>query len=86
MLPCVAEYIGTLLIVGTYAFSGNVAYLVAAFAVVQALIGKISGGHTNPAVSLWAWGAGKLPTATLGMYVAAQVGAALTVVMLQSVA
>jgi len=86
MLPYLAEYLGTLLFVGTIAFSGNVAYVVAAFAVVQGLIGKISGGHINPAVSLWAWGAGKIPTATLGMYVAAQVGAALTVVMLQSVA
>lgn len=86
MLPYIAEYLGSLLVVGTYAFSGNVVYVVAAFAVVQGLIGKISGGHINPAVSLWAWGAGKIPTATLGMYVAAQVGAALTVVMLQSVA
>ena len=86
MLPCIAEFLGSLLIIGTYAFSGNVAYVVAAFELVQGLIGKISGAHVNPAVSLWAWGAGKIPTATLGMYVAAQVGAALVVVMLQSVA
>ena len=85
MYPYIIEYLGTLLFVGTVAFTGNPLYIIASLAVAIGLGGKVSGGHFNPAISTWAWAAGKLPTNTYGMYIAAQLAAATTVWILQSV-
>lgn len=85
MYPYMVEYLGTLLLVGTVAFTGNPVMIVAALAVALGLGAKISGGHFNPAISAWAWLAGKIPTHTLGMYVGAQTAAAVTVWILQTV-
>ena len=42
------------------------------------LVGNISGGHFNPAVSLWAYLAGKITVATLMAYIVAQSAAAVS--------
>jgi aquaporin Z len=84
MAPYVVEFLGTLLLIATIAFSGNPALIVAAFAFAVGLGGKISGGHFNPAVSTWAWFAGKLTTPDYGMYVLAQLGAGLLVWVMAS--
>ena len=85
MYPYVVEYLGTLLLIGAVAFTGNPVMIVAALAVALGLGAKISGGHFNPGISLWAWLAGKIPTHTLGMYVGAQAAAATTIWILQTV-
>ena len=49
----VAEYIGTFfLILSIFASGGNPLVIGGALAVVVLLVGSISGGHINPAVSL----------------------------------
>lgn len=85
MYPYVVEYLGTLLLIGAVAFTGNPVMIVAALAVALGLGAKISGGHFNPAISLWSWLSGKIPTNTAGMYVGAQAAAAATVWILQTV-
>ena len=85
MYPYVVEFLGTLLFVGTVAFTGNPLYILASLAVAIGLGGKISGGHFNPAISTWAWLAGKLPTNTYGLYLGAQLAAAALVWILHTV-
>jgi len=85
MYPYMVEYLGTLLLIGAVAFTGNPVMIVAALAIALGLGSKVSGGHFNPAISLWAWLAGKIPTHTLGMYVGAQTAAATTIWILQFV-
>ena len=85
MYPYVVEYLGTLLLIGAVAFTGNPVMIVAALAVALGLGAKISGGHFNPGISLWAWLAGKIPTNTLGLYVGAQAAAATTIWILHTV-
>jgi aquaporin Z len=84
MYAVLVEYLGTLLLVGTIAFTGNPALIVAALAIGIGFGGKISGGHFNPAVSTWAWLAGKLPSMTTLHYVLAQFAAAVTIWVLHS--
>jgi len=84
MAPYVVEFLGTLLLIATIAFSGNPALIVAAFAFAVGLGGKISGGHFNPAVSTWAWFSGKLTTPDYSMYVLAQLGAGVLVWVMAS--
>jgi glycerol uptake facilitator-like aquaporin len=79
MYAFAAEYLGTLLIVSTLAFTGNPLYFMAALALAIGVVGKMSAAHFNPAITLWAWLAGKLPSATAMTYVAAQSTAAATV-------
>ena len=50
-----SEFVGTSILIGTIAFSGETLWIVAAFAVAVLLTGPISGGHLNPAVTLWAY-------------------------------
>uniref|UniRef100_A0A6C0I6L6 Major intrinsic protein n=1 Tax=viral metagenome TaxID=1070528 RepID=A0A6C0I6L6_9ZZZZ len=79
MYPYTVEYLGTLLLISVIAFVGNPYAIGAALTVAILLGGGVSGGHFNPAVSVWAWLSGKLPTNSLGMYVAAQTAAGATV-------
>ena len=79
MYAVLVEFLGTLLLVGTIAFTGNPALIVAALAIGVGLGGKISGGHFNPAVSAWAWLAGKIPSMTAVYYIAAQLAAAVLI-------
>jgi MIP family channel proteins len=41
-------------------------------AIMVSVIGEISGGHVNPAVTIGLWVAGKVPTARAGVYILAQ--------------
>jgi aquaporin Z len=70
------EFLGTLLFISTFAFTGNPALILASLGVAMGLGGKISGGHFNPAISTWAWLSSKLSTADYGMYILMQSAAA----------
>lgn len=83
MYEFAAEYLGTLLIISTLAFTGNPLYFISAVALSVAVIGKMSLTHFNPAVTLWSWLAGKVPSQTALVYIAAQLSAAFTVFVLQ---
>jgi len=79
MYPYVVEFLGTFLLITVIAFVGNPYAIGAALTAAILLGGAVSGGHFNPAVSVWAWMSGKIPTNTLGLYVAAQAAAGATV-------
>lgn len=79
MYAYLVEFLGTLLFVGTIAFSGNPLFIISSLAVAIGIGGKVSGGHFNPAVSSWAWLSGKLTNADYAMYVISQVSAATVV-------
>ena len=85
MYAVLVEFLGTLLLVGTVAFTGNPALIVAALAVGIGIGGKISGGHFNPAVSTWAWLAGKIPSMTAVHYILAQLAAGVAIWVLHSI-
>lgn len=85
MYPYVVEYLGTFLLITVIAFVGNPYAIGASLTAGILLGGAVSGGHFNPAVSLWAWLSGKIPTYTLGLYVLAQAAAGTTVWMLKQV-
>jgi glycerol uptake facilitator-like aquaporin len=74
-----AEYLGSLLFYGAVAFSDNPLYVIAALAFAIAAVGKMSLGYFNPAITVWAYLSGKMPTNTLMVYLAAQFSAAATV-------
>lgn len=79
MYPYIAEFWGTLLLVGTIAWIQNAYATGVALTAAILLVGSVSGGHFNPAVSVWAWLSGTLSAIDLGLYVAAQTAAAATV-------
>ena len=70
------EFLGTSLLVGTVSFTGVPVLIVAALAVAIGFGGKVSGGHFNPAVTLWALASGKIGQGKAVCYILAQVGAA----------
>lgn len=73
MYKYLVEFIGTALFVYVIIATGNPLAIGATLALVILLIGNISGGHVNPAVSIAMNAAGKLPTSDLLPYVLAQV-------------
>ena len=77
--PALVEFLGTSLLIGTIAFTGTPLLIVAALAIAISFGGKISGGHFNPAVTLWALLKGKVTTQVAITYVLAQLAAAATV-------
>jgi aquaporin Z len=52
--------------------------------VVILLIGTISGGHVNPAITLWSFLSGKITQTKALSYVGAQLAGAVTVYLLSS--
>jgi len=74
-----SEFVGTSILLGAIAKAGKTMWIIAAFAVAVLLTGPISGGHLNPAVTLWAYLAGKVGAAQAVHHVIGQVAAALTV-------
>ena len=71
--PLLAEYVGAFFfILAIFASHGNPLIVGGALALVVYLIGAISGGHVNPAVSTAMWLDSKISTAKLMSYVAAQ--------------
>jgi len=82
--PALVEFLGTALLVGTVAFTGTPLLIVAALAIAISFGGKISGGHFNPAVTGWAFLSGKIGKARALSYVLAQLGAAASIWVLDS--
>lgn len=85
MYATTAEFLGTFLLISVISFIGNAYAIGAALATATLLVGGISGGHFNPAVSLWAYMSGKISSTTLSTYIVAQSSAALAVFLLKSV-
>ena len=68
-----AEFLGTLFFVFVIVASGDILAIGAALAIVMSIIGGISGGHVNPAVTLAFFVKGNFPRADLLPYILAQV-------------
>ena len=81
----IVEFLGTTLLVGTFAFTHSPMLVVAAFAIASALGGKVSGGHFNPAVTAWALANGTVGPERAMSYFLAQFGAAVFVFMMSSI-
>ena len=74
-----SEYFGTLLLISVIALVGNPLAIAGALWVAILLVGKYSGGHFNPAVTLWALLKGKITSNLAIGHVLAQLLAAATV-------
>jgi aquaporin Z len=73
MQKYIVEFFGTTLFVYIILATGNALAIGATLALLILLMGGISGGHVNPAVSIVMAAAGKLPTTDLVPYCIAQV-------------
>jgi len=73
MQKYIVEFFGTTLFVYIILATGNALAIGATLALLILLMGGISGGHVNPAVSIVMAAAGKLPTTDLVPYCLAQV-------------
>ena len=73
MQKYVVEFFGTMLFVYIILATGNALAIGATLALLILLMGGISGGHVNPAVSIVMAAAGKLPTTDLVPYCIAQI-------------
>jgi len=67
------EFFGTMLFVYIILATGNALAIGATLALLILLMGNISGGHVNPAVSIVMTAAGKLPTTDLVPYCISQI-------------
>ena len=72
MQKYIVEFFGTTLFVYVILATGNALAIGATLALLILLMGSISGGHVNPAVSITMAAAGQLPTSDLIPYVLAQ--------------
>ena len=77
MQKYVVEFLGATLFVYVILATGNALAIGATLALIILIIGGISGGHVNPAVSIAMAAAGKLPTVDLVPYCIAQILGAL---------
>jgi aquaporin Z len=84
MTPILAEFLGTLLLIGVISFVGTPLAIGASLALGVFLLGPYSGGHFNPAVTLWAFLSNKVSPSRAMMHVAAQCLAAVTVFALKA--
>jgi glycerol uptake facilitator-like aquaporin len=73
MQKYIVEFFGTMLFVYIILATGNALAIGATLALLILLMGNISGGHVNPAVSIVMAAAGKLPTADLVPYCISQI-------------
>jgi aquaporin Z len=73
MQKYIVEFFGTMLFVYIILATGNALAIGATLALLILLMGNISGGHVNPAVSIVMAAAGKLPTTDLVPYCIAQI-------------
>lgn len=83
--PALVEFLGTSLLVGAVSFTGVPVLIVSALALAIGLGGKISGGHFNPAVTMWALASGKIGQAKAVAYIVAQVSAAVFIWLVGSI-
>lgn len=73
VLPLLAEFLGTFLLVLSIIASGGNAFIIGGtLALVVLLIGSLSGAHVNPAVSLAMFIRGALTQQELASYIVAQ--------------
>jgi aquaporin Z len=77
MQKYLVEFLGTILFVYVILATGNPLAIGATLALVILIIGGVSGGHVNPAVSVAMAAAGKLPVVDLVPYCVAQILGAL---------
>lgn len=73
MQKYVTEFLATALFVYVILATGNALAIGATLALIILIIGGISGGHVNPAVSIVMAAAGQLPTVDLVPYCIAQI-------------
>lgn len=73
MQKYLAEFIGSIVFIYVILATGNPLAIGATLALVAMLIGSISGGHLNPAVSIVMASAGNLPVADLVPYCLSQI-------------
>ena len=73
----VAEFLGTLFFLYVILATGNPLAIGLALTVAIMAVGKSSGGHFNPAVSVMMAAAGKLPMGNLLPYIVAQIAGGL---------
>ncbi len=84
MNPVLAEYLGTTVFLSSTVFLGTPLAIAGTLFLVILVIGKISGGHVNPAKTLLAFISGTLSQSKALSFVGAQVAAVLTVYLLKS--
>jgi aquaporin Z len=77
----VAEFIGTFVFLGVVLSTREAIPIGIALAAVIFLIGGISGGHVNPAISAMFYAKGEITSSQFGSYVVAQILGALCAVM-----
>jgi glycerol uptake facilitator-like aquaporin len=80
-LPLIAEFLGTFLLLVSIFVTGNFLVIGGALAAVVFLIGGISGGHVNPAVSLAFYMKGSLSLTELLTYTAVQLAGAVSALL-----
>lgn len=73
MQKYITEFLATALFVYVILATGNALAIGATLALIILIVGGISGGHVNPAVSIVMAAAGKLPTVDLVPYCLAQI-------------
>ena len=73
----VAEFLGTMFFLYVILATGDAVAIGLALMTVIFILGKVSGGHFNPAVSIMFAAAGKLSMKDLAPYVIAQVAGGL---------
>lgn len=83
MYRVLAEFLGTFLLVAVVSYTSNPYLIGGALATGVLLAGPVSGGHLNPAVSVWAFLSGKIPSGTFLKYITAQGLAGTSVFILQ---
>lgn len=83
MNASVVEWAGTTLLLSAISFIGTPIAIAGALFVAILVGGSISGGHFNPAVTLWSYLSGKTDGKTSVIYVASQLTAAITVLFLK---
>lgn len=82
MYKVFVEFLGTLASLSALVITGSPVMFLGVLALAIGLGGKVSGGHFNPAISVWAYLAGKLSGADAAWYLTAQTAAALLVALL----
>ena len=84
MHPALLEYLGTTVFLSSIAFVGTPLVIAGTLFAVIFVLGKLTGGHVNPAVTLWAFLSGSIGRTKAITYVAAQLAASVTVYLLKT--
>ena len=74
----IAEFIGTFILIISILITGNPIYIAAAFLAAITIVGKFSGGHINPVVSLTMFLNGTIKSNQILEYIGPQIIAAVS--------